>query len=288
MQSTLPSSNLTSKKEVAALLQEAGIHPSKRLGQNFLIDRGVLDSIVNEVRKAHPREIVEIGAGLGTVTHELAGTADHIIAIELDRRLAKILERTVGQEGNVEIRRQDFLSFSFAEEFADSKAFVVGNIPYRITAPILKHILAQRDHISSALLLTQREVAAKIAHSPGKEGTSLGVLVQSCANVRPLRSVPRGSFFPVPEVDSTLWSVSFLNAPRFEANAEAFFAVVRAVYGKRRKMIRSALRDLFPNQDVEQILLSLGIDPKLRGEALSFTQLNAIALSLANSDQDRL
>ncbi|MEA3238900.1 MAG: rRNA adenine N-6-methyltransferase family protein, partial [Candidatus Bipolaricaulota bacterium] len=137
----MQSSNLTSKKEVAALLKEAGIHPSKRLGQNFLIDRVVLDSIVNEVRKAHPREIVEIGAGLGTVTHELAGTADHIIAVELDRRLAKILERTVGQQGNVEIRRQDFLSFSLAAELASEKTFVVGNIPYRITAPILKHLV---------------------------------------------------------------------------------------------------------------------------------------------------
>jgi len=284
----LPSSDLTSKKEVAALLAEAEIRPSKRLGQNFLIDRTALDAIIDEVKRAQPREIVEIGAGLGTVTHELAGTADHIIAIELDRRLAKILERTVKQQGNVEIRRQDFLSFSFAEEFAGSKAFVVGNIPYRITAPILKHLVKQRDHISAALLLTQREVAMKVAHSPGKEGTSLGVLMQAYADVNVLRSVPRGSFFPVPDVDSTLWSISFLNAPRFEANAEAFFAVVRAVYGKRRKMIRSALRDLFPNQDVEQILLSLGIDPTLRGEVLSFTQLDAIALSLPDSDQDRL
>ena len=284
----MPSSNLTSKNEVAALLQEAGIHPSKRLGQSFLINHAVLNSIVNEVMKAHPREIVEIGAGLGTVTHELAGMADHIIAVELDRRLAAILERTVEQQGNVEIRRQDFLSFSFAEECADSKAFVVGNIPYRITAPILKHLVKQREHISSALLLTQQEVAAKIANSPGKEGTSLGVLVQSYADVKLLRSVSRGSFFPIPEVDSTLWSVSFLNAPRFEANAEAFFAVVRAVYGKRRKMIRSALRDLFSNQDTEQILLSLDIDPTLRGEALSFAQLDAIALSLTNSGQDLL
>ena len=279
----MPSSNLTSKKEVAALLQEAGIHPSKRLGQSFLINRAVLNSIVNEVRKAHPREIVEIGAGLGTVTHELAGMADHIIAVELDRRLAAILERTVGQQGNVDIRRQDFLSFSFAEEFADSKAFVVGNIPYRITAPILKHLVKQREHISSALLLTQQEVAAKIAHSPGKDGTSLGVLVQSYADVKLLRSVPRSSFFPVPEVDSMLWSISFLNAPRFKATAEAFFAVVRAVYGKRRKMIRSALRDLFSNQDTEQILLSLDIDPTLRGEVLSFAQLDAIARCLENS-----
>lgn len=276
----MPSSNLTSKKKVAALLQEAGIHPSKRLGQNFLVNRVVLDAIVDEVRKAQPREIVEIGAGLGTLTHELTQLADRVIAVELDRRLTAILKRTVEQQGNVEIRCQDFLSFSFAEEFADRKAFVVGNIPYRITAPILKHLVAQREHISSALLLTQQEVAAKIAHSPGKDGTSLGVLVQSYADVKLLRSVPRGSFFPVPDVDSTLWSISFLNAPRFKATAEAFFSVVRAVYGKRRKMIRSALRDLFPNEDTEQILLSLDIDPTLRGEALSFAQLDAIARCL--------
>ena len=283
-QSTLASSNLTSKREVAALLQEAGIHPSKRLGQNFLIDFGALDRIIDEVKEANPSQIVEIGAGLGTLTRELAKIADRVIAVELDRRLVGILKRTVGQQEKVEIRRQDFLSFSFAEEFADSKAFVVGNIPYRITAPILKHLVAQRDHISSALLLTQREVAAKITHSPGKDGTSLGVLVQAYAHVRVLCSVQRTLFFPVPDVDSTLWRMSFLDEDRFNANAEDFFAVVRAVYGKRRKMIRSALRDLFPSRDIEEILLSLNIDPTLRGEALSFPQLDAIAQSLTDSN----
>lgn len=288
MQSTLPSSDLTSQKEVAALLAEAGIHPSKHLGQNFLINRAVLDAILDEVRKAHPSEIVEIGAGLGTVTCELAQLADRVIAVELDRRLAAILERTVGQQENVEIRNQDFLSFSFAEQLASSKGFVVGNIPYRITAPILKHLVAQREHISSALLLTQQEVATKIASSPGKEGTSLGVLVQSYADVKLRRNVSRGSFFPIPEVDSKLWSISFLDTPRFEANAEDFFAVVRAVYGKRRKMIRSALRELFPNEDGEALLHSLQIDPTLRGEGLSFAQLDAVARSLMEAGQERL
>jgi len=259
------------------LLAEAGIHPSKRLGQNFLINRSALDAILDEVGKSHPSKIVEIGAGLGTVTRELAQLADRVIAVELDRRLVAILERTVGQEKNVEVRQQDFLSFVFPDRLAGEKTFVVGNIPYRITAPILKHLVAQKEHISSALLLTQQEVAAKIAHSPGKEGTSLGVLVQSCANVRLLRSVPRGSFFPVPEVNSTLWSMSFLDAPRFEANSMSFFAVVRAVYGKRRKMIRSSLREIFPNEDIEGLLRSLHIDPTLRGEVLSFAQLDVIA-----------
>ena len=274
---TLSSNDLISKREVIALLAEAGIHPSKRLGQNFLVDRAALDAIIDEVRRAEPRVIVEIGAGLGTVTRELAGIAERMIAVELDRRLAGILERTVGQRENVEVRRQDFLAFSFADIAGKEKSFVVGNIPYRITAPILKHVVEQRERISSALLLTQREVAMKILSSPGKEGSSLGVFVQAYADVRILRNVPRGSFFPVPDVDSTLWTMSFLDAPRFAAKEEDFFAVVRAVYGVRRKMIRGALRDLFPNESTEDLLRSIDIDPTLRGEALSFQQLDAIA-----------
>ena len=273
----MPSNDLTSKKEVARLLAEAGIHASKRLGQNFLVDPTSLAAIVDEAKRARPRVIVEIGAGLGTVTRELAGIADSVVAVELDRRLAAILELTLGQHENVEIRQQDFLSFSFAEEFAGDKTFVVGNIPYRITAPILKHLVAQREHISSALLLTQREVAAKIANSPGRDGTSLGVLIQAYADVKSLRSVSRRSFFPAPDVDSTLWSMSFLDRPRFTADENDFFSVVRAVYGVRRKMIRGALRDLFPVDDVQGLLRSIGVDPTLRGEVLDFTQLDAIA-----------
>ncbi len=266
------------------LLAEAGVHPSKRLGQNFLVNRATLDSIIGEVKKAHPHVIVEIGAGLGTVTRELARLTERVIAVELDRRLAAILERTVANMQNVEIRRQDFLAFSFTNTITEEKAFVVGNIPYRITAPILKHLIAQRDRISSALLLTQHEVAAKIAHSPGKKGTALGVLVQSYADVKLLRSVPRGSFFPIPDVDSMLWSMSLLKQPRFTAAAEDFFAVVRAVYGVRRKMIRGALRDLFSNENTEELLRSINIDATLRGETLSFAQLDTIAQYLKNSN----
>ena len=273
----MASSDLTSKREVSALLAEAGVHPSKRLGQNFLVSSAVLDAIIDEVSRAHPRVIVEIGAGLGTVTRKLAEIADHVIAVELDRRLAAILDRTVGQMENVEVHQQDFLSFSFPDDLTEEKSFVVGNIPYRITAPILKHLVAQRGHIASALLLTQREVAAKIANSPGRDGTSLGVLVQAYADVQVLRSVPRGSFFPVPDVDSTLWSILFLDRPRFTADEEDFFSVVRAVYGVRRKMIRGALRELFPDNAMQELLRSIAIDPTLRGEMLSLSQLDAIA-----------
>jgi 16S rRNA (adenine1518-N6/adenine1519-N6)-dimethyltransferase len=269
-----------SRSEISALLHKAKIRPSKKLGQNFLVDDDVLSTIIDEVTASDPCVVVEIGAGLGMVTHELAKIANRVIALELDYRLAEILEQTVGKEENVEICRQDFLSFSFTAKSPDEKALVVGNIPYRITAPILKHLISERNHITETLLLTQQEVAAKIANSPGKDGTSLGVLVQAYADVKMLRRVPSSSFFPAPKVDSMLWKLSFLGKPRFQANPDDFFAIVQRVYGLRRKMIRVTLRNLFPNIDVEEMLNSEGIDPTLRGEALSFAQLDTIAQCL--------
>lgn len=271
------SNELISKEGVTFLLHAAGVHPSKRLGQNFLVDRAVLDAIIIEVERATPREILEIGAGLGTVTRELAGIADHIIAIEVDRRLAKILEQTVREMENVEVVREDILAYDIRHESKSGPIFVVGNIPYRITAPILKHLVENRESICGALLLTQREVAEKVAASPGRNGSALGVFLQAYADIHVIRRVPRGSFHPIPEVDSTLWSLSFLRQPRFTADKEKFFTIVRTLYGKRRKMIRSALRDLLAAEQVAEILGTAGIDPTVRGETLSLEEIDRIA-----------
>jgi len=276
----VPVEDLTSRKEVASLLRSAGVHPSKRLGQNFLVDRTVLDAILAEVKRAAPREILEIGAGLGTVTCELACIAPRVVAVEVDRRLVQVLKRTLGDLKNVEIVRQDILSFDLNARFAERPVFIVGNIPYRITAPILKHLVEHRDAIADALLLTQSEVAEKIAASPGPDGTALGIFVQAYADVRVIKRVSKRSFHPIPEVDSTLWRLSFLKKPRFSADPDNFFAVVRALYGKRRKMIRSALRDLLPIERIADVLSTAGIDPTARGEGLTFQQLDRLALAI--------
>lgn len=277
--------DLTSRKTVVSLLRSAGIRPSKRLGQNFLVDRSVLDAIISEVREFAPPEILEIGAGLGTVTLELAHIARRVVAVEVDRRLDKILEQTVGDLVNVEIERQDFLTFDFSRVFHVRPVFVVGNIPYRITALILRYLVENRGSISHALLLTQSEVAEKIAESPGPNGSALGVWVQAYSEVTLLQRVVRGAFYPVPEVDSTLWRLSFLEKTRFSAPPETFFAVVRSLYGKRRKMTRAALRDLLPPDRIAEVLAAAGIDPTVRGETLTFAQLDRIALGLRGFPQ---
>ncbi|MEA1871620.1 MAG: rRNA adenine dimethyltransferase family protein, partial [Candidatus Bipolaricaulota bacterium] len=196
---------------------------------------------------------------------------------EVDRRLAKILEQTVGKTKNVEVVREDILTYDLRHAGKSGPIFVVGNIPYRITAPILKYLVENRGSICGALLLTQREVAEKVTASPGRNGSALGVFLQAYADIHVIRRVSRGSFHPVPEVDSTLWSLSFLRQPRFTADKEEFFTVVRALYGKRRKMIRSALRDLLAVEQVAEILGTAGIDPTVRGETLSLEEIDRIA-----------
>jgi len=272
--------DLTSRGAVAALLRSAGIRPNKRLGQNFLVDRSVLSAIVSELECDRPEEILEIGAGLGTVTRELARIASRVVAVEIDQRLTQILHHTVGDLENVEIVRQDFLKLDLACASGKGRMYVVGNIPYHITSHILKHLINHHRSIWRALLLAQTDVVEKIAASPGPSGTPLGILVQAYCDVSIICHVGKRCFLPTPTVDSTLWRLSFLEQPRFSADTETFFRIVRTLYGTRRKMIRRALRNCLSADQIKQVLEQVGIDPTVRGETLSFEELDRVALAV--------
>ena len=269
--------DLTSCGTVAALLRSADIRPDKHLGQNFLVNRSVLLAIVSELERDRPDEILEIGAGLGTVTRELAQIASRVVAVEVDHRLIKLLHQTLGGYENVEIVQQDFLKFDFGHAFRDRPVTIVGNIPYRITSPILKHLIGHRQSISRALLLAQTDVVEKIAASPGPGGTPLGILVQAYCDVSIVRHVGKRCFWPTPTVDSTLWRLSLLEKPRFSADTETFFRVVRTLYGTRRKMIRRALRNWLSADQTKEILEEVNIDPTARGETLTLEDLDRLA-----------
>ena len=275
------SGSVTDRRVVRALLAEAGVRPSKRLGQSFLADDGVLASIEQILARVSPETILEIGPGLGAVTEVLLRHAHKVVAVEVDGRLAASLVERLGASEGLEVRNENVLKLDVARALDDRHAYVVGSLPYRITAPILKWLIGQRGVLSGGLLITQREVADKIAASPGKEGSALGILVRAYAEVDIIRRVSRGSFFPVPEVDSTLWSLSFRESSRFASDAEAFFAVVRALYGTRRKMIRGALRALLRAEVIGAVLEEARIDGTVRGEELDFEQLDRLASAAA-------
>jgi len=272
-------SELTDRRTVVSRLHALGIRPSKRRGQNFLVDRDVLARIVSEVERAEPESVVEIGPGLGTVTRRLAELGVRVIGVEVDHRLVAGLRQEFAGTENVEIVEEDFLRFDFGA-LGSKKVYVVGNLPYRITSPILARLIEERARISGAVLLTQAEVAEKIAESPGPHGSALGVFVQAYGEVIPLRHVPRTAFYPVPAVDSVLWRLEFLSIPRFTAAPDDFFAIVRAIYGKRRKMLRRVLRDFLPPDRIDPLLQQLGIDPTRRGETLTIPELDRLASAL--------
>lgn len=276
---------LTSPQQVATLLRSQQIRPSKTLGQNFLVDRNVLTAIIEQVSANRPVAVVEIGAGLGTMTQELSRIAPTVIAVEIDHRLAHILRMTTGALKNVTVWQGDFLAFDFTAHSPEDKVVVVGNIPYRSTAPILSKIIDNRSSITYALLMTQQEVAMKIAASPGPQGSVLGILVQAYAEVEIIRPVPRQAFYPIPKVDSMVWQLTFSNQPRFSVDHKLFFTIVRALYNKRRKMIRRALRDILPSNAIAAVLMRAEIDPTARGETLSFVELDRLAQQILESSR---
>ena len=270
--------SLTDRSVVRRLLGELDVRPSKRLGQSFLVDPGVPEAIAEAVGAFGPDRIVEIGAGLGAVTEAIASLAPEVIALEVDGRLAEHLSRQFSEEPAVSVLHQDVLEFSLPR--SGGRMLVVGSIPYAITAPILQRLIEQRDALVGAVLLTQREVAERVEQSPGRGGSSLGVLVRAYADVERIRRVSRGCFYPRPDVDSLLWSMRFLDAARFKAGAEPFFSLVRAIYGARRKMLRGALRSLGDVETVSRALAEVGIDGTVRGETLGFEELDRLARAL--------
>ncbi len=268
---------LTDRHVVQQLLAQSGVRPAKRFGQNFLVDAHVVSDICAHVQSKSPDIVVEIGPGLGALTQGIVEVAPTVVAVEIDKRLAEGLATRFSEHGNLDVRQCDILSFDFGKEFDGQSVLVLGSLPYRITTPILRHLIHHRSAISSACLITQQEVADKISHSPGKQGSALGVFVNSFADVSSIRSICKGSFFPVPEVESQCWEMSFLPTPRFHADEGVFFTLVRTLYRNRRKMARRALQDLLPLDAIAAILESADIDGAMRGETLSFEQLDRLA-----------
>ncbi len=264
------------------MLASYGVRPSKRLGQSFLADPVALEAIGKEVLQDRPRCVLEIGPGLGTVTELLAEYTDRVIAVEVDHRLASALEEMFADRPHVEILDRDILAVDprgWAAESSPGGLFVVGNIPYRITGPILGWFLKNRESFRAGVFLTQREVARKIAASPGRDGSVLGVLLQRAGTVRPTRDISRGAFYPIPEVDSTLWRIDLEHPPISDEAFEAFERVVRAAYGMRRKTLRTALKTIC-GERTQELLRSVDIDSGRRGETLTLEELDRIAASL--------
>jgi 16S rRNA (adenine1518-N6/adenine1519-N6)-dimethyltransferase len=257
---------------------EKRIRPKQSLGQNFLRDENISRKIVSSLNEQSDDVVLEIGPGEGALTKYLVQQTRNLVAVDVDRRVVERIEDAFG--GKLTILHEDFLETDFAALLQDSKQRlrIVGNIPYNITSPILFHILDNRTFVSDATLMMQKEVARRLVAKPNtKEYGIPSVFCQLFADVELLFDVSAKCFFPPPKVTSSVVRLKMLKEPRYEIADEAFFrAMVRAVFGKRRKTLRNSLGFfLDPVPDV-----SSKCDLQKRPEQLTIQQLAGLSNAL--------
>jgi len=230
--------------------------------------------------------VVEIGPGFGAITFRLTEVARHVVAVELDAGIARAFRQEYGEPAGITLLSGDILEFDFREEarrHGASRLIVVGNIPYGVTSPVIRRLVENRDRVSRAVLMVQREVGARLAAAPGDgDYSALSVIVQFHARVRSLFLVRRTCFYPRPKVDSAVVEIDFEAAPPRHVDPGAFTEVVRAAFGKRRKMLRQSLRALALDSSlsVEALSERAGVDLARRAETLAVEEFEALARAL--------
>jgi 16S rRNA (adenine1518-N6/adenine1519-N6)-dimethyltransferase len=260
--------------------------PRKGLGQNFLTDSNVLQRIVRAAEIAREDVVLEIGPGLGHLTRVLAETGARVVAVEFDRDLVKTLEGELAELPNVLLRQGDVLKRAPEEWLADAGLappyLVVANIPYYITSAILRYLLEAEPPPRRIVVLTQKEVAQQLTAKP-PHATLLGTSVQYYGSPRVVHIVPAGAFYPRPKVDSAIVRVDV--EPRApDADANQFFRVVRAGFGKKRKQLHNALAHGLgmPPVEVALLLRQSRIDSTRRAETLSIAEWERLSRAAAN------
>jgi 16S rRNA (adenine1518-N6/adenine1519-N6)-dimethyltransferase len=272
---------------VPALLRAYGLHPKKRLGQSFLIDPIALGRIVAAADLSPSDVVMEVGAGLGSLTRRLGESAGRILAIELDGDLVRILREQLADLPNVEVIHGDILKYP-DPGFAHHEYKVVANLPYYVTSAVLRHFLEREPRPRLMVVTVQREVAERIVAKPG-EMSLLAISVQFYGQARIVARIPAGAFYPPPKVDSAVVRVDVADQPTVAlcegVTEAAFFRVVRAAFRQRRKMLRNSLSanlGVAP-ASVEDAVWQAGVDPRRRPETLSLQEWAEVVAVIAAS-----
>lgn len=269
------------------LLKQANLYAGKELGQNFLSDPGIAETIIRKTGISADTTVLEIGPGLGALTIPIARLTGNIIAVEKDSRMIGLLEQQLLENDlhHVHIINRDILKTDIAELSGDKKLVVIGNLPYNISSQILFKLVEVREFIKSAFLMFQKELAKRIVSPPGgREYSRLSAVVQYASDVRHFTDVGPASFFPRPEVASSILEFNFKPALEFDAEQEkVLFQVIKAAFSKRRKTLRNSLAGTalkFDKAQVAQILNAAGIDAARRAETLSVDEFVILAHSV--------
>ena len=267
--STIPPLN------TAALLQEYGLRPKKKLGQNFLQDPAILDKIVRAAGVTEKDTVLEIGPGLGSLTRHLAAAAKEVLAVEIDRDLIPPLKASLSGYANTTVIQGDMLKISPSEIINAPEYLVVANIPYYITSALLRHLLSNDPRPRSMVLTIQKEVAKRICAEEGKKMSLLALSVQVYGKPEIAANIPAGAFHPPPKVDSSVIQIELYNEPRIPTHLlDDFFRLAKAGYSQKRKTLRNALAGglRISTTQVEDLLHAVEIDPRRRAETLTIKE----------------
>jgi 16S rRNA (adenine1518-N6/adenine1519-N6)-dimethyltransferase len=256
-----------------ALLQRLGLRAHKGLSQSFLVDRYVVQEIVEAAEISPEDEVLEIGPGLGILTRALVSSARRVVAVELDRVLADLLPALVQARDRLEVIQADALDVEPSTVFKGHYK-VAANLPYSVTSPMLRHMLTATSKPDVMVVMVQKEVADRIAAKPG-DTSLLSIMVQLYARVSVVVQVPASAFYPPPKVDSTVLRLDIYGDSPVEVDdPEALLKLVASGFSRRRKQLHNALSEAlwFPPGEVSRVLESAGIDPMRRAQTLTLEE----------------
>jgi 16S rRNA (adenine1518-N6/adenine1519-N6)-dimethyltransferase len=280
------STGLLGPADLRRLAQALGVAPTKSLGQNFVVDANTVRRIARAASLDPADVVLEVGPGLGSLTLALLDVAAAVVAVEIDPVLAAALAATVAERrpeaaGRLTVHAADALRLTSLPD--PQPTALVANLPYNVAVPVLLGVLERLPSVRHGLVLVQAEVAERLAARPGEPAYGVpSVKAAWWASVRRAGAVPRGVFWPVPNVDSGLVAFERREPPASAAGRAAVFACVDAAFAQRRKTLRGALAGLAGSADAaERALRAAGIDPRARGETLPVEAFAAIADALA-------
>ncbi|MEV4098598.1 16S rRNA (adenine(1518)-N(6)/adenine(1519)-N(6))-dimethyltransferase RsmA [Streptosporangium saharense] len=270
--------------EIRELAERLGVRPTKKLGQNFVIDAGTVRRIVRVADLRPDDVVIEVGPGLGSLTLALLPEVRGVVAVEIDPVLATQLPLTVAKHAPEFADRLTVVPADamrvLPEELPEEKpTALVANLPYNVSVPVVLHLLETLPSLRAVLIMVQSEVADRLAAGPGSKVYGIPSLKAAWyADVRRAGPVGRTVFWPIPNVDSGLVAMTRRQPPETTASREAVFAVVDAAFAQRRKTLRAALASWAGTAAAaEQALRAAGVDPTLRGEQLSIEDFARIA-----------
>lgn len=260
------------------ILKAHNFSARKKYGQNFLINRNILEGIVNAADVNKSDNVLEIGPGLGTLTQYLAKSAKKVIAVEIDKDLIPVLSETLADYDNIEIINEDVLKLDITKFFNGESFKVVANLPYYITTPIIMKLLEQNILYESITVMVQKEVAERMQASPGtKDYGALSLYVQYYTAAQIAEYVSPECFIPRPAVGSAVISLKRHNIRPVEVcDDKQMFKIIRAAFNQRRKTLTNSIKNApdlnYDNSKIIEALISIGKTEKTRGEELTLNQ----------------